>query len=191
MYGVIQGEIEEEAITLNEGDEDEVTMGTGVYLVQARLNRLVPNVLPIQGKKIKVWYKGVKRQCSLCYGYHKRETACLKKSFDEYAADFKVNNPNIPAKMLSIKVECQAEQDMQLESGCRDEYAFLDESEDKHVEKEAEKKTTEYKNEDIIKLLEDPCDLSTDEKNWLTGQCCETEEEVLTKCRELLKCRGN
>ena len=99
MYGVIQGEIEEEAITLNEGDEDEVTMGTGVYLVQARLNRLVPNVLPIQGKKIKVWYKGVKRQCSLCYGYHKRETACLKKSFDEYAADFKVNNPNIPAKL--------------------------------------------------------------------------------------------
>ena len=39
----------EEAIILNKGSEEKVTMGTGVYIVQARISRLVPNVLPIQG----------------------------------------------------------------------------------------------------------------------------------------------
>ena len=88
MYGVIQGDVEEEAIILNEGSDEEVTMGTGVYLVQARLDRLIPNVLPIQQKKVKVWYQGVKRQCNCCYGYHKKETVCLEKSFDEYTREF-------------------------------------------------------------------------------------------------------
>ena len=44
----------EEAIILNKGSEEKVTMGTGVYIVQARISRLVPNVLPIQGNMIKV-----------------------------------------------------------------------------------------------------------------------------------------
>ena len=100
MYGVIQGEVEKEAIILNEGSDDKVTMGTGVYLVPARLDRLVPNLLPIQGKRIKVWYQGVKRQCNQCYGYHKTETLCLEKSFDEYMDEFKANNPNIPAELF-------------------------------------------------------------------------------------------
>ena len=103
MYGVIQGDVEEEAIILNEGSDEEVTMGTGVYLVQARLDRLIPNVLPIQQKKVKVWYQGVKRQCNCCYGYHKKETVCLEKSFDEYTREFNENNANILAKMFESK----------------------------------------------------------------------------------------
>ena len=50
---------------------------------------------------------------------------------------------------------------------------------------------TEYTNEDILRLLDEPCNLSTDEKEWLMSQGCETEEEVFTKCRELLKRRDN
>ena len=46
MYGVVKEKLKK--ITLNEGSEDEETIGTGVYLVQARLNRLVPNILPIR-----------------------------------------------------------------------------------------------------------------------------------------------
>ena len=47
----------------------------------------------------------------------------------------------------------------------------------------------EYTNNDIIKLLEDPSNLSAEEKGWLMDQNCETEEEVLNKCRELLQAR--
>ena len=36
----------------------------------------------------------------------------------------------------------------------------------------------DYANEDIIRLLDEPSDLSIDEKEWLRNQGCETEEEV-------------
>ena len=41
----------------------------------------------------------------------------------------------------------------------------------------------------IMRLLEDPCNLSAEEKSCLMDQNCETEEEALTKSRELLQAR--
>ena len=52
---------------------------------------------------------------------------------------------------------------------------------------DTEAETVDYLNEDIIRLPEDPSNLSTDEKAWLTNEYCETHEDVLAKCRELLK----
>ena len=55
-YGTAESKIEEEAIVVKfgRGGED-VLVGTGTYLVQMKINKLIPNILPIQGKKIKVW----------------------------------------------------------------------------------------------------------------------------------------
>ena len=50
---------------------------------------------------------------------------------------------------------------------------------------------TDYTNDDILRLLDEPCNPSTNEKEWLMNQGCETEEEVFTKCRDLLKRRDN
>ena len=66
-YGSVLSSLEEEAICLGEGHED-LLVGTGTYLVQVRLKRRIPNVIPMQGKKIRIWYPGVKPQC----GYHKK-----------------------------------------------------------------------------------------------------------------------
>ena len=50
-----------------------------------------------------------------------------------------------------------------------------------------EEEEEEYTNNDNLKLLEDPSNLSAEEKGWLMDQNCETEENVLYKCRELLQ----
>ena len=97
-YGTVESRIEEEAIVVKDdrGGED-VVVGTGTYLVQMKINKLIPNILPIQGKKIKVWYQSVKKQCRDCFSYHKREQKCNKKSFAEYLQSFKDENPRITA----------------------------------------------------------------------------------------------
>ena len=67
-------EVKGEAVFLDDKEKGEVTVGTGVCLVSARLNCLIPNIIPIQCKIIKVSYQ---RECKgtaeHCYGYHKRE----------------------------------------------------------------------------------------------------------------------
>jgi hypothetical protein len=48
-------------VRVDEDDEAANVVGTGVYLVTARLDRQIPNVVSIQGKKIKVYYPFVKK----------------------------------------------------------------------------------------------------------------------------------
>ena len=59
LYGEIKSELEELAIP---GDTDETLVGTGSYTIKIKLNRLIPNILPMRGLKIKCSYQGVKKQ---------------------------------------------------------------------------------------------------------------------------------
>ena len=96
QYGQVQSDIEEEAIILQDGvTGEDVVAGTGVYLVKMKLKRLIPNVVPMKGKKIRIWYSGVKKQCNICLSCHKqeKETRCQKKSFEEYTKEFKEAEP--------------------------------------------------------------------------------------------------
>ena len=108
QYGEIKSELEEIAIS----GPTETPVGTGSYTIKVRLNRLIPNVLPMQGLKIKCSCQGVKKQCSNCYGYHRPEGKNLRKqfncegtTFEEYKEKFKADNPNIPLTMLGIASE--------------------------------------------------------------------------------------
>ena len=108
QYGEIKSELEEIAIS----GPTETPVGTGSYTIKVRLNRLIPNVLPMHGLKIKCLYQGVKKQCSNCYGYHRPEGKNLRKqfncegtTFEEYKEKFKADNPNIPLTMLGIASE--------------------------------------------------------------------------------------
>ena len=85
LYGEIKSELEEIAIT---GDTDGSLVGTGSYTVKVKLRRLIPNVIPMQGLKVKCSYQGVKKQCSNCYDYHKlrkdktvKRFKCKKNTF--------------------------------------------------------------------------------------------------------------
>ena len=109
MYGEIKSELEELAIP---GDNDGTPVGTGSYTIKMKLNRLIPNVLPMQGLKIKCSYQGVKKQCGNCYGYHrqeenhtKRKYNCTKTTFQEYKETFKENNPGIKLRMMGLDDE--------------------------------------------------------------------------------------
>ena len=95
-YGVVESSLEEEAVVLGE-ESEAVQVSTGTYLVQVCLKRHIPNIVPMQGIKIRIWYSGVKIQCGICHGYHKKEKNFLhEKSFDVYTSGFKENKPQMP-----------------------------------------------------------------------------------------------
>ena len=102
-FGVITSGLEEIAITR---ESDGKTLGTGSYLIKVRLTRLIPNIIPMHGLKIKCSYQGVKKQCSNCYEYHRntneKTKTCEKKTFEEYIRLFEENNPNIPRSMMNL-----------------------------------------------------------------------------------------
>ena len=82
------------------------------------------------------------------------------------------------------KTETKTEKD----TGAEKEKSYMEEQ---VVKQETEKETIIHSNEDIISLLEDPKNISESERSWLLAQNCETEEEVITKCREMLKARND
>jgi hypothetical protein len=112
LYGEIKSEIKEVAIP---GDKEEGPVGTGSYMVQVKLNRSIPHILPINGLKVKFTYNGVKKQCKNCYEYHKeRRTgdqtnkktySCEKRTYDQYVEIFKENNPRIMKSIMEHRNE--------------------------------------------------------------------------------------
>ena len=51
---------------------------TGNYLLHIRLNKSIPNILPIYSLKIIVSYDGIKKQLKTFFSFHKNESKCKK-----------------------------------------------------------------------------------------------------------------
>ena len=93
-YGAIEGEMEEVAMVTPDGE-----FGTGTYLVKIKLDRTVPNIVPMYGLLIKVSHKKTKKQCSKCFGYHKSSIKCERKQFTQYIDKFvKKYAPSFPVE---------------------------------------------------------------------------------------------
>ena len=111
QYGEVTSELEEIATTR---ESDGKIIGTGSYTLKMRLNRLIPNIIPMHGLKIKCSYQGVKKQCNRCYEYHGNKRGesktCAKKSFEQYIETFREDNPKIPERMTSLADEDNIDQ---------------------------------------------------------------------------------
>ena len=78
-----------------------------------KLKKDLPNWVPMYGRKVCFDYKGIKKQCSACFGPHiKKFCKNDKMSLEEYADRFRVRNPNIPEQLYGkfAKIENIAKQ---------------------------------------------------------------------------------
>jgi hypothetical protein len=67
-YGEIVSEIVEDVF---EDEEDsEGTNATGIYAVKMKLTNSIPQLLPMDGRRIKVYYRGIQKLCTKCFGEH-------------------------------------------------------------------------------------------------------------------------
>ena len=71
-------------------------VGTGTYVVKMKLRRHIPQYLPIYGRKLRIYYPGIDRAFSNCYGMHSRHRCRNEKvQWVSYGKDFISKNKSI------------------------------------------------------------------------------------------------
>jgi hypothetical protein len=94
-------------------------MDTLTYLVKVKLNKRVPNMLPMFGQKVTLSYDGSSKISKNCYDYHKKDFNCEKMSWQDYVNQFKEENPKVLGIMYDYQDEqfCDAFMDVYVEQG--------------------------------------------------------------------------
>ena len=77
-------------------DSEAGPLGNGTYSIKMKLERDIPQFLPMHGRKIRVYFKNMTKLCSNCYGCHTRRQCTNEKvPWITYVRDFMVKNPDI------------------------------------------------------------------------------------------------
>ena len=95
-YGfLVSGITEDTEDVEGQSSEDEeirndVDINTGIYSAKVKLNKSIPQLIPMHGKKIKIYHKGIKKQCVNCYetGHFKKDCAKERKEWLDYVDGF-------------------------------------------------------------------------------------------------------
>ena len=71
-------------------DSDENEYFNGIYSIKMDLASKPPQFLPIGGKKIRIYYKGIAKRCVRCFGtgHLKKDCTSPRKDWMEYVSDF-------------------------------------------------------------------------------------------------------
>jgi hypothetical protein len=102
--GNLVTEITEDRVNLDsetdsdaENNPDGFSVGTGTYSVRMRLHSDLPQFVPICGKRIRLYYKGITKQCTNCFGPHIRKNCNSPRAqWIEYVSNFMSNHNYIP-----------------------------------------------------------------------------------------------
>ena len=92
-YGTIQSELVEDVF--EDSEDSEGTNATGIYSVKIKLANDIPQLLPMDGRRIKIYYRGIRKLCTSCFGKHFRKDCNNEKvQWIDYVAQFVNDNPD-------------------------------------------------------------------------------------------------
>ena len=81
-------------------DSDADPVGNGTFSIKMRLNRDIPQLLPMWGKCVRVYHRGVQKLCSNSFGTHARRNCRSEKvAWTRYVLNFMEKYPEIPSEM--------------------------------------------------------------------------------------------
>jgi hypothetical protein len=97
-YGNLKSEIVEDVFEDGVNIEgDAGTNRTGTYSVTIKLDKNIPQLLPIMGKRVRVYYPGIQKLCPNCFGPHPKHVCQSRKvQWRVYVSNFISANPGIP-----------------------------------------------------------------------------------------------
>jgi hypothetical protein len=99
-YGTLMSDITEDQVKLEYSDSEEeeacqeIISHTGTYSVKMALGRQIPQFLPMGGKKIKIYHRGIIKMCRKCYkaGHLWSECKNRQREWLEYVDEFMLNH---------------------------------------------------------------------------------------------------
>ena len=102
-FGELVSDIRE-ALFDDGGDPLEAADGTnrtGNYNVKIKLRGDIPQLLPILGKRIRIFYPGIPRLCTNCFkGHHRSSCHSKKMSWTDYTKRFISDHPDINLNLV-------------------------------------------------------------------------------------------
>jgi hypothetical protein len=97
-FGEVKSEISEDTHEGSDDSGDDLPpVGNGIYSVQMKLTRDMPQLIPMHGKRIRLYYRGIIKRCTNCFGTHQRKNCKEEKvPWIKYVEHFISKYPEIP-----------------------------------------------------------------------------------------------
>jgi hypothetical protein len=97
-FGEVKSEISEDTHKGSDDSNDDLPpVGNGIYSVRMKLKKDMPQLIPMHGKRIRLYYRGIIKRCTNCFGAHQRKNCKEKKvQWIKYVEQFITNFPEIP-----------------------------------------------------------------------------------------------
>ena len=94
-YGTVESELEEDYFI--DTKETESTNRTGNYSVMMTLDYKMPQLIPMVGRRVKIYHKGIDKLCTKCFGKHRKSDCKEEKKVEwlDYVANFIAENPDV------------------------------------------------------------------------------------------------
>ena len=109
LYGDVLSPIIEDCFEdpEDEGEDGEDGVNaTGTFSVKMRLKKEIPQLLPMIGKRVSIYYPGIKRLCSKCFGEHSGKFCKRPKvKWIDYVVSFIESNKHIPKEAYGRWIE--------------------------------------------------------------------------------------
>jgi hypothetical protein len=64
----------------DDSSDDLPPVGNGIYSVKMKLTKDMPQLIPMHGKRVRLYYRGITKRCTNCFGTHQRKQSRMKKS---------------------------------------------------------------------------------------------------------------
>ena len=98
-YGEIKTELEEDLF--KDSNETGGNNRTGNYSIMMILEHKIPQLLPMNGRRVKIYHKGIDKLCTKCFGVH-RKSDCkseVKIAWIDYVKRFMTDHDFIPNEL--------------------------------------------------------------------------------------------
>jgi hypothetical protein len=97
-FGEVKPEISEDTHEGSDNSCDDLPqVGNGIYSVQMKLKQDMPQLIPMHGKRIRLYYRGIIKRCTNCFGTHQRKDCKEEKvPWIKYVEQFINDYPEIP-----------------------------------------------------------------------------------------------
>jgi hypothetical protein len=99
-FGEIKSELTEDVYEESDDSENDMPLGNGIYSVRMKIERDMPQFMPMHGKRVRLNYRGIVKRCTNCFQQHQRKFCKNEKvPWSEYVARFAELFPKIPHDM--------------------------------------------------------------------------------------------
>jgi hypothetical protein len=99
-FGEIKSELTEDVYEESDDSENDMPLGNGIYSVRMKIARDMPQFMPMHGKRVRLYYRGIVKRCTNCFQQHQRKFCKNEKVlWSDYVARFAELFPELPHDM--------------------------------------------------------------------------------------------